>query len=173
MGAGATGVEIPASNYMACAGTKTTKAIRATPLAGPSVAASDDGAIYDFRAVRMSEVLDGTSNTLLLGEVGRGPDGIAQGVWFVSGDIFAQRVASAGINRAYAPPMPFAENMTDTGNVPRNGPGNMLGFGSWHPGGANFAFCDGSVKFLKATTDLAEVLSALGTRRRRRGDFGV
>ena len=60
-------------------------------------------------------------------------------------------------------PMPFAANMTDTGNIPRNGPGNMLGFGSWHPGGANFAFCDGSVKFLKESIDLS-VLSALGTR---------
>jgi prepilin-type processing-associated H-X9-DG protein len=39
----------------------------------------------------------------------------------------------------------------------------MIGFGSYHPGGANFAFCDGSVKFLKSSTDLT-ILSALGTR---------
>jgi prepilin-type processing-associated H-X9-DG protein len=43
------------------------------------------------------------------------------------------------------------------------GPQSDLGFGSYHPGGANFAFCDGSVKFLKSTTD-PRVLSALSTR---------
>ena len=38
-----------------------------------------------------------------------------------------------------------------------------MGFGSYHPGGANFAFADGSVKFLKQSTDL-HVLAGLGTR---------
>jgi prepilin-type N-terminal cleavage/methylation domain-containing protein/prepilin-type processing-associated H-X9-DG protein len=37
------------------------------------------------------------------------------------------------------------------------------GFRSNHPGGANFAFCDGSVKFLKATLN-TQVLQALGSR---------
>jgi prepilin-type N-terminal cleavage/methylation domain-containing protein/prepilin-type processing-associated H-X9-DG protein len=37
------------------------------------------------------------------------------------------------------------------------------GFRSFHPGGANFLFCDGSVKYLKSTTNTT-VLQALGTR---------
>ena len=37
------------------------------------------------------------------------------------------------------------------------------GFGSWHPSGANFLFCDGSLHFLKQTID-AEVFRRLGHR---------
>ena len=39
------------------------------------------------------------------------------------------------------------------------------GFHSNHPGGCNFAFCDGSVKFLKGTTN-SLVFMALGSRNR-------
>jgi prepilin-type processing-associated H-X9-DG protein len=67
-----------------------------------------------------------------------------------------------GINRAYTG-FPFAAFVPDFVSVPKYGPQNYLGFGSYHPGGANFAFCDGSVRFLKSATDL-KVLSALATR---------
>ncbi len=36
------------------------------------------------------------------------------------------------------------------------------GFGSWHPGGANFLFCDGSVHFLFDSLPLP-LFQALGT----------
>jgi prepilin-type processing-associated H-X9-DG protein len=74
-----------------------------------------------------------------------------------------QRLSSVGINRAYTAPFPYADRMTPSGNPPLQGPQSALGFGSYHPGGANFAFADGSVRFVKETTDL-RVMSVLGTR---------
>jgi len=162
-GAWGTIVVVPDSSYMACAGTKIVPGNTWTSAAGPTTVGADDGSMCEFRAVRLAEILDGTSNTILLGENGRGPGGVGQATWFAGWDWYAQRVASAGINRPYAAPMPFASNLWPGANVPDNGPGNVLGFGSWHPGGANFAFCDGAVKFLKSTTDLS-VFSELGTR---------
>ena len=40
-----------------------------------------------------------------------------------------------------------------------------------HPGGANFLFADGSVRFIKSTVDM-RTYWALGTRNRRRGRLG-
>jgi prepilin-type N-terminal cleavage/methylation domain-containing protein/prepilin-type processing-associated H-X9-DG protein len=162
-GAGRTMVVVPDSNYMASAGTNIVLGNTWGGSAGPCTAGADDGAMYEFRAVRVSELRDGTSNTLLIGEMGRGPDGIGNGDWFAAWDAGVQRLASVGVNSPYVAPLPFADKMIAAANPPLQGPQNALGFGSWHPGGANFAFADGSVKFLKQTTDL-RVLSALGTR---------
>jgi prepilin-type processing-associated H-X9-DG protein len=76
------------------------------------------------------DVEDGTSNTLMAGEVA---DGFKP--W---GDPTNWRDPALGINRS------------------------PEGFGSRNPGGASFLFADGSVKFLKDTTDPG-VLKALGT----------
>jgi prepilin-type processing-associated H-X9-DG protein/prepilin-type N-terminal cleavage/methylation domain-containing protein len=161
-GAGRTSVIIPDSNYVASSGTKIQLGNTWGGNAGPSTA-SDNGAMVEFHAVRLVEILDGTSNTLLLGEFGRGPQNIGGGNWFAAWDATVQRVASAGINQAYTAPLPFADKMTPSSQPPQSGPQSYMGFGSYHPGGANFAFCDGSVRFLKSGTN-QRVLSALATR---------
>jgi prepilin-type N-terminal cleavage/methylation domain-containing protein/prepilin-type processing-associated H-X9-DG protein len=162
-GAGRSGVIVPDSNYMANGGTKVVLGNTWGGSPGPFPVGADDGAMYEFRAVRLNEFRDGTSNTLLLGEMGRGPQGVGMGDWFTGWAGVVQRLPSVGINRAYTAPLPYADQMSPAGNPPLQGPQSSLGFGSWHPGGANFAFTDGSVKFLKDSTDL-RVLSALATR---------
>jgi prepilin-type processing-associated H-X9-DG protein/prepilin-type N-terminal cleavage/methylation domain-containing protein len=161
-GSGNTKVIVPDSSYMACVGRKI--ALGATwPGSYPSTSASDDGAMNEFRSIRIAQITDGLSNTILLGELGRGPQGVGQADWFAAWTDSVQRITSVGINRRYTAPFPFAENMPEGANAPLYGPQSTLGFGSWHPGGANFAFADGSVKFLKNTTSL-DVLVALGSR---------
>jgi prepilin-type N-terminal cleavage/methylation domain-containing protein/prepilin-type processing-associated H-X9-DG protein len=160
-GAGRTGVIVPDSSYMASAGTKIVLG-NTWGSAGPSTA-SDNGAMIEFRAVKLAEVQDGTSNTLLLGEFGRGPGNVGIGNWFVSWDASVQRVSAAAINHPYTTPLPFTERMNPPAQPPLQGPQSYMGFGSYHPGGANFALVDGSVRLIKETAD-PRVLSALGTR---------
>jgi prepilin-type processing-associated H-X9-DG protein len=119
--------------------------------------------MFEFRAVKLKEITDGTSNTLLLGEFGRGPLSIGNGDWFAAWGDGVQRLSCVGINRAYSAPLPYADRMSLSGQPPQQGPQTGLGFGSYHPGGVNFAFADGSVRFVKETTNL-RVMSALGTR---------
>jgi prepilin-type N-terminal cleavage/methylation domain-containing protein/prepilin-type processing-associated H-X9-DG protein len=165
LGSGNTNTIIPDSSYQASVGTKLVAGAISPPWPPPypSTSGSDDGAMNEFRAVRISEIKDGLSNTILLGEIGRGPHGVGQTDWFVAWTDRVQRLTSVGINRRYAAPFPLAANMPDWANSPVLGAQSTLGFGSWHPSGAIFAFCDGSVKFIKDATDL-RVMSALGSR---------
>ena len=133
-GAGRSGVIVPDSNYVASSGTKIVLG-NTWGSSGPSTSA-DDGAMVEFHAVKLVEIRDGTSNTLLLGEFGRGPGNVGIGNWFVAWDASVQRVSLAGINRAYTAPLPFAERMNPPAQPPAQGPQSYMGFGSYHPGGA-------------------------------------
>ena len=162
-GAGNSGIGVPDSNYLASAGiTVTGYATWVTPC---TTAGATEGAIHEFQTVRFSGITDGLSNTLLLGEIARGPNGPGQANWFAAFGERVQRVASVGINQRLSCPSSLCPlcDIPETANAPLNGPQSYLGFGSYHPGGANFAFGDGSVRLLKSTTD-RRVLSALGTR---------
>jgi prepilin-type N-terminal cleavage/methylation domain-containing protein/prepilin-type processing-associated H-X9-DG protein len=104
--------------------------------------------------VRMSSITDGTSNTISFGERAHG--------------LYSQGVSSDGYvdfydyNWWFSPnygdtmfttfypinPWKKLQNTTTYGN---QGDAYVMAASSFHPGGANFAFVDGSVRFLKDT----------------------
>ena len=87
--------------------------------------------------VAIAGITDGTSNTIQLGE---DPEAI-NAFWISGHNLFDQ---AAPINAR--PPYEYGEELT-----------------SQHPGGVNVVLCDGSVRFLKQTTD-RRALAALCTR---------
>lgn len=90
--------------------------------------------LYD-KPIRLAQVPDGASTTLIVAEDGSWPDG----QWINGRNLFDQAFA---INRA----PPFENDIR-----------------SDHPGGAHGLFCDGGVRFLRETLDLP-ILAALCTR---------
>jgi len=94
------------------------------------------GVIYQHSAIKIREITDGTSHTILVAEHGKNPDGYFTGVdWADDGSMF----------NGYDD-----DNHVQTwlGNLRRDTPGYQDYYqpiGSAHAFGANFAFCDGSV----------------------------
>ncbi len=127
-----------------------------------------DGCLLFGTPVRIADITDGTSNTLFVGE--RPPnDNLHFGWWYAGqgmlqdGDLDSVMGVRARCRRS--------DCYSDCGDEPwRFQPGqfdkkcSFLHFWSPHTGGANFAFADGSVRFLRYSAD--EILPALATRAR-------
>jgi prepilin-type N-terminal cleavage/methylation domain-containing protein/prepilin-type processing-associated H-X9-DG protein len=129
------------------------------------IAGSDraNGAMRAESGVRFSEILDGTSNTLLFGE--KQPWGrYLDGNWYT---ITVPRDAVVGPGISYLTIFSPTGTPGCDGTI-RFGPGlldnpcDVFHFWSLHSGGANFAFADGSVRFLRYSA--ADILPALATR---------
>jgi prepilin-type processing-associated H-X9-DG protein len=121
-----------------------------------------DGIFIGGIAIRLSEITDGQSNTLLIGERPPSPD-FWYGWWYASGGMFDATLGVAEINHLMdevmqqCPPGPYSfvagtNQQCDT-----------FHFWSYHSGGANFASADGSVKLIRYTIGDA-VMQALATR---------
>jgi prepilin-type N-terminal cleavage/methylation domain-containing protein/prepilin-type processing-associated H-X9-DG protein len=142
---------------------------------GPSDLSINDGMfLYDSR-VRIADVTDGTSNTLLFGER-NSYEPLWNKIIFTGGitkdflffcpwmwDFYVWRAGLVEINwqlpadLANHPPPRYSPLWLDVYYK------RLATYGSRHPGGANVAFTDGSVRFLADNTPLL-VLKALSSR---------
>lgn len=114
----------------------------------------NNGLFYSGVSHCIADIVDGTSNTICVGEVLEGSTMNSSNVWFLGYRwIDTQRCTQEPIN---TPP--------GTGNTCTRWDATMNGaFGSYHPGGAQFGFADGHVSFLSETIPLP-VYQALSTR---------
>jgi len=109
---------------------------------------------------KIVDILDGASNTILLGERSiEEPLGTtnayrswARGNWY-SNPVPGTSAAGCGACKNIANPI-NAVNYNGSNNF------NDMSMGSNHPGGANFAIADGSVKFIPSTIDIRVYLAA-------------
>ncbi|MCI0462833.1 MAG: DUF1559 domain-containing protein [Gemmataceae bacterium] len=118
-----------------------------------------NGAIIDGRNsasgsnTRIASITDGTSNTLMVGEKHVPPGGFGRGPYgdgsFYNGTetVYSARIAGREDPLALGPTDGTASTNGDK-NVP-----TATKFGSWHPGVTGFAFCDGSVRFIRNHID--------------------
>jgi prepilin-type processing-associated H-X9-DG protein/prepilin-type N-terminal cleavage/methylation domain-containing protein len=134
-------------------------------VAGTSVHATD-GVFHPNFNVRLTDISDGTSMTLMIGERPPGPNGVYGG-WYADWGKASRcplvQILSAGNTVFYDPE---ATGCTASKYAYHPGQLNNLcdvnHYWSLHTGGANFAFADGSVRFLPYTK--AAIMPALATR---------
>jgi prepilin-type processing-associated H-X9-DG protein len=108
--------------------------------------------------VRMPDVTDGLSNTLLIGESIPATNGHLLTAWWCSGVACAQFVTTkVPIN------WPVTEKPNSNCLYDLNNHSVAWGFRSKHAGGANFCFVDGSIHFIPATIDM-RLYQLLGVR---------
>jgi prepilin-type N-terminal cleavage/methylation domain-containing protein/prepilin-type processing-associated H-X9-DG protein len=126
---------------------------------------SEDGVLYLNSTVRLTDISDGTSNTLMVGERPPSADGVL-GWWYAghgqAKDGSAEMVLGAREQLASGYFPGCISGPKDFGPGRLDNQCDALHFWSLHPGGANFLFADGSARFL--TYSVNPLMPALATR---------
>jgi len=121
----------------------------------PSTVASELGVFFDNSATVFSEIRDGTSNTLMLGELQRLY--LQEGAYSPGAGTSHDGWAPGGVANLFDTDQDAASNPGGVNNWMFEGPG------SEHPGGAHFALGDASVRFISENVD-ARLFEDLGSR---------
>ena len=111
----------------------------------------NNGLLFLNSKMRYNQILDGSSNTILLGE----KIALANDLGWMSGTRATLRNTGAFTLPSRTRRGTLIEEEIDETTVG--------GFGSFHTGGANFVFADGSVRFLSGSIDI-ELYQNLGNR---------
>ena len=126
-----------------------------------------DGVIFGRSKIRLSDIRDGQSNTLMIGErppskdrwygwwySGLGQDGLGSADFFLGVE---ETLATSASRLGGCPAGPYSFNAGQREQC------DALHFWSNHPGGANFSRCDGSVAFV--SYESVDTMKALSTRK--------
>ncbi len=120
-----------------------------------------DGMFYGCSSTRMRDIVDGTSNTIMLAESSTDPsygkDGQGMDYWAFGspqtggwdckpGDLGGTEY-SEGLGSTFSP-------INSRFNPAINGVLMELSFGSWHQGGAQFVLADGAVRFISENINM-------------------
>ncbi len=116
--------------------------------------ADNNGVFFLNSRLRFSQILDGSSQTILLGEMLSGPGSLG----WASGTRATLRNTGS-----FKSPPKLPSKFEPVPVVDLTGSMTVGGFSSYHTGGANFAFADGSVHFLSLSIE-ERLLSQLGNR---------
>jgi prepilin-type N-terminal cleavage/methylation domain-containing protein/prepilin-type processing-associated H-X9-DG protein len=107
-----------------------------------------NGVLFQHSAVNVAKITDGTSHTLMVGEVVGFDAGSNSGYFWVTWDVLD---VANGLNLPLRVPPRSLFDETESG------------FASHHPGGCHFLFSDGSAAMLNESID-QDLLAALATR---------
>ena len=150
--------QMAAASYVASVGT-----VRPTCI----ICDKFDGVFGRNRPLRPQEITDGTSNTLATGERNtRSANAVMWGVVAGSRLFDHQHPGQFAGGPGFVLGTTFKDgfNICQTDGVDRNATTSYAeSFGSDHPGGAYFGFCDGGVRFVFDDVD-PSVMNALATR---------
>jgi prepilin-type processing-associated H-X9-DG protein len=126
----------------------------------PSATATEfsNGAFGNIEGAKISQISDGLSKTLFVGEVLGGGVGTYQGHFWTTHNLLDTKNGINGEGTVFAGPW-----LTTTPGVTPNNCRDT-GFASYHPGGCHFVFGDGHVQFLSENISQNTVLEPLTTR---------
>lgn len=126
---------------------------------------TQDGMLFHNSAVRYADIIDGSSNTILLGERPVSPD-FRLSWWYAGvGDDGTGVVEFILGVQEIKPPLTYNDcqrGLYEFRNHRADDPCAVWNYWSYHDGGASFAFADGSVRFFRYQA--RSILPALATR---------
>jgi len=115
------------------------------------------GLLFLNSKIKYSQIYDGSSQTILIGEALTSADGLG---WVSGTRATLRNTSTIETAQPYLPP---AQTRNDEKDKDKTGSLFVGGFGSQHPGGAIFGFADGSTRYLTRNTE-PDVLRRLGNR---------